>query len=790
VITKVKLKNWRSHLNTELNLSEGTNCFVGAIGTGKTSILDAICFAFFGTFPQLQQRKVKLEDVIMKKPVKQDEAEVSVVFEINNDEWSVKRIIRKGRTTAELRKNGELVEGPQPSRVTNELEKVLKVNYELFSRAIYSEQNQLDMFLTIPKGKRMKKIDELLSIDKFEIARANTKSLINKFRTSLNERLKMVQNLELDENIKKLDSLKEEFFKLVKEREKMAKELTNIKKRKEKAENRIASLKEIQKRLQEIEENVKKFTALSELVEKEIEKIKEELVEVAEKTDEDLRRELKEIEKKISDLSSNLEKEKRELEKLRENYAKEDALLNLLEKEKIPRLEEFVRELENISSYLKKHPVKKIKSEISKNKVLLEKKQIEVQRCSIKVTELEDSVNSLSVAGSVCPVCDSKLTKRKKEKILTKRKKEIEKFKREIKKLKPEIEKLKESLDELEKKLEKSENFQRRFEEIKDCKKELKKLTEEHKKLKSSVRTYETQRRMFEKNISILENELKELKEKKEKLREFLEKKEEVEEKLNLLKEYKQILNSLNIEKEKFSSFSPSLLEESDKELKALVGLERELETRIEEISKRLEDKQNFLNEVENKKKMLENYKLEIKKIEGIIEQLQLLENALIATQEQLRKDFVLAVNQAMQTIWGDLYPYKDIYNIRLSIESGDYVLQLQDSTGWIPADGIASGGERSIACLALRIAFSLVLAPQLKWLVLDEPTHNLDNKAVEELANVLRERITNLVEQVFIITHDPTLESAVSGYLYRFERDKEKDGFTRVKLVSTPDLL
>ena len=138
-----------------------------------------------------------------------------------------------------------------------------------------------------------------------------------------------------------------------------------------------------------------------------------------------------------------------------------------------------------------------------------------------------------------------------------------------------------------------------------------------------------------------------------------------------------------------------------------------------------------------------------------------------------------------MQSVWEDLYPYKDIYGVRLGIEEGDYILQLQDRTGWIPADGVVSGGERTIACLALRIAFALVLAPQLRWIVLDEPTHNLDGRAVEDLGNVLRDKVTNLVDQVFLITHDPSLETAVSGYLYKIERDKEKDGPSNVVYVS-----
>ena len=104
MITKIRLKNWRSHLDSEIKFSEGTNCFIGTMGAGKTSILDAMCFAFFGTFPILQSKKIKLEDIIMKKPKLMNEAEVHVSFMVGNDEWSIKRIVAKGRSTAELKK--------------------------------------------------------------------------------------------------------------------------------------------------------------------------------------------------------------------------------------------------------------------------------------------------------------------------------------------------------------------------------------------------------------------------------------------------------------------------------------------------------------------------------------------------------------------------------------------------------------------------------------------------------------------------------------------------------------
>ena len=57
-----------------------------------------------------------------------------------------------------------------------------------------------------------------------------------------------------------------------------------------------------------------------------------------------------------------------------------------------------------------------------------------------------------------------------------------------------------------------------------------------------------------------------------------------------------------------------------------------------------------------------------------------------------------------MGIIWNELYPYGDFSGVRLTIDK-DYVLQLKGSDGWISVEGVASGGERSLACLALRIA-------------------------------------------------------------------------------------
>jgi DNA repair exonuclease SbcCD ATPase subunit len=181
----------------------------------------------------------------------------------------------------------------------------------------------------------------------------------------------------------------------------------------------------------------------------------------------------------------------------------------------------------------------------------------------------------------------------------------------------------------------------------------------------------------------------------------------------------------------------------------------------------------------------LEKQKKEIKRLEGLVRDLKIFSLALEETQIELRSNFVEAVNYTMNKLWNTLYPYQDFISIKLNAEEGDYILQLQGRDGiWVNVEGNVSGGERSIACLALRIAFALALAPQLRILVLDEPTANLDAKAISELTVTLKERISEFIDQTFLITHQPELEDAATGSIYMLEREKEKDEPTRVVKV------
>ena len=132
MIKSVYLENWRSHHRSTLEFSKGTNVIVGKSGAGKSSVMDAISFALYGTFPGREARRVSLEETIMSKPMKQDRAVVRVEFDYNGKDYTAERTVkRSGINEGELREGGRLIAGPKTSDVTKKISEILEVPYDL-----------------------------------------------------------------------------------------------------------------------------------------------------------------------------------------------------------------------------------------------------------------------------------------------------------------------------------------------------------------------------------------------------------------------------------------------------------------------------------------------------------------------------------------------------------------------------------------------------------------------------------------------------------------------------------
>lgn len=784
MITNIRLKNWRSHLDSSLSFSKGTNALIGILGSGKSSVMNALCFGLFGTFPDLQTRKIKLDDIIMNKPMKKNTSEIIIDFNIDGKKYSVMRVIEKGKGTtySEIKEGDKLLESPNAQRVTEIIENTLKINYEVFSKAIYSEQNNIDYFLKLPKGERMKRMDNLLMIDKFEKARTSSTILKNKMIDIKLGKQSIIDQIDIIPIKRNLDELKKNIEETQSQRKNLSINLEKINLEKELVQNKLDNLEKLNEQLIELNQQKSKIETSINENKKSIESI-EKLLEDIDKSK--IKEKINSLEKEMESISEKYKEKKLEYEKLTREISRQKARIDFLEKDKINSIKKEIKnkiEFEQDLNKLKQ----KYKNPEFELKNIRNKLEITGNKLSVQLTQqetIQKSLQEIELLENKCPVCESSITTEKKNKLIEQKNNELKKLELNIAKSRKNKILLQNEVFELEDIVDKFKKYSGEIEDMTRLKNQLEVLIQEYSNLKNN----------FEKNQKVFDK----TKEESLSLEKNLENKRNERNSLNVLStrinEYdmrKKTLDELEIQnKEIFDKITETKNEIGNKKIddvrktfNEIIRKTSELKTKVENFDEIVSEKINRKKEYEEKIDSYEKEKNEIKKYEQIIKELKIFSKALEETQVQLRKEFIDTVNYTMSTIWSNIYPYEDFVGARLDIVNRDYVLQLKERTGdWIEVDRIASGGERSIACLVLRIAFALVLAPQLKWLVLDEPTHNLDRKAIEDLSQTLRTRAGEFIEQIFLITHDEKLEESVTGQLYRLEREKGKDGFTKI---------
>lgn len=678
MIKKVVLENWKTHQNSEFEFGKGTNVIIGKVGSGKSSIMDAISYCLFGTFPALNNKRISTEETIMNRPNKMEQAKLKMEFSYNNKEYRLERTIkRQGTNEAMLYLNNKLIAGPKTSDVNRTVENEMEITFELFSRAVYSEQNQMDYFLRMNPGQRKEKFDELLELDKYEKARSNAVTATNRIKQSIQDKQKFLAEIKAEE---RKEGLKE------------------MEKRKHEKQNRTI---ELQKTKKETEQAVKTF-------EEETKKLQ------------------------------NKQKEHRQLSEL---LLKAKARIEETEKE----IHKTEKQLQGKEGKQIEQEIKQAKQDAEKNKKQAEKKEEQVQgeQEKLKTTEKQTAVNNtlltqlskshleLEKAEGKCPFCNRELE--------TKTKKQLLEHSR------------------LEEKQIMEKNLQ-----LEKAKKET------------------------EKQITSLKQEQKSLQEKAEALREKSLQMEHVLEKAKTHQEKKEALKSLQQETEKLEQtikqleFSEQELEEKTETLVEKKSLQQKIMTEIESNGEIIQEIEKTIQETQKTIRQAEETEKQIAGMQKAVENITVFVNALKAAQSELRETLIETINNAMEDIWPKIYPYQDIVSARMTIEEGSYELKVKRrNSEWERVEGILSGGERSAAAICIRIAFSLVLTQNLSWIILDEPTHNLDITTVNALAEMLKNYLPEIVEQIFVITHDRELEKAASATIFVLHREKNEDGIT-----------
>jgi len=160
----LKWKNLLSTGNywTEVNLSSNTNTLVvGENGSGKSTMLDALCFGLFGK-PFRNINKPQLVNSINTK-----DCVVEVTFDTNNKNYRIVRGIKPN--IFEIYCNGDLINQEAASRDYQEfLEKfILKLNYKSFTQIVILGSASFTPFMQLSASDRRAIIEDLLDIQIF-----------------------------------------------------------------------------------------------------------------------------------------------------------------------------------------------------------------------------------------------------------------------------------------------------------------------------------------------------------------------------------------------------------------------------------------------------------------------------------------------------------------------------------------------------------------------------------------------------------------------------------------------
>jgi DNA repair protein SbcC/Rad50 len=300
MLKTLNLDQWRTHKNSELEFGSGTNVIVGVMGSGKSSIVNAISYALFGTFPALKSKQVSLAEIVMNKPNACENSVVKLGFEHGEKKYLVERIITPGKTNeAKLYESGQLIAGPKQKDVTEKVEHILGLSYELFSRAIYAEQNEMDFFLKLTPSERKKKFDELLELEKYENARKNALSLKNSLVKENKQREEYIKQQQETIKNHEEDKVLAQIANEKKELNELEKDLLGINKGIVEKEKAFSEMKLAENNYKEIKEFILRNKTKLETIKLDLEK--KEIID------------LKELEKQQKELTTKLNEKKTKL---------------------------------------------------------------------------------------------------------------------------------------------------------------------------------------------------------------------------------------------------------------------------------------------------------------------------------------------------------------------------------------------------------------------------------------------------------------------------------------------
>ena len=399
-----------------LYLVIGKNDLTGdSNGSGKSSLMEAICFALFGKI----SKDIKLEKVVNEKQGKN--AKVEIEFELNGSNyWIVRhRKHEKHREKVlvykDIKDKSGLISKANKTDTQEIIDKLIKFNYKSFMNAVMMSQENIDGFLNTDTNKKKEIIENILQlnvISKYfwisQQKRKMSKRDVEKLQLMLDNSNNLIENTK-QTMVEYIDSCKRKKRKnkeRIKELEKELLELESLN-----VEEQYLKIK----KAEEISENIDQLMVDQQRNEDKITSIKngvegyksslleyEGLIETNKRIIKQISREIEKLEKSIETLTSQLEAARsnpeacpvceNEINKERftiwinENEEKKEHYLSD-KNDKSKRFEELNSKIEEWEER-----VKDLKNTIEEQTLLIEEERVKSEKIETKINKLRKSL--------------------------------------------------------------------------------------------------------------------------------------------------------------------------------------------------------------------------------------------------------------------------------------------------------------------------------------------------------------------------------------------------------------
>ncbi len=768
-IKSIELKNFLVHEHTSLNFVDGINIITGQNGSGKSSIVEAICLCLFGRAIYHENKENLIRrgqrDFLVKIVMNNNQRDFIIERRTNSFSTNFYGIDKSNDLKAYLLKN-------------------FNINYKRYTNTLLIKQKSIDEFISSTPKERMKEFEEIVGIDILRKIVDVNQGIIKEYEEYMKGFDYFKKKNDLEETEKTINQIEFENSQKIKRKENLQKTLNELKNKKlflEKA-------KELYKELKDIENKEKEYKK----IEEEIEKGKE-IFEKYEKYEEIYKKaiEVKSAYENFIKIKNKLET----IEKHKEGYEKYQEYLNYLNDEKIKDLESILKRGKEIKERLKNEfgdvnegkDLMNILNEIKQKKQeLSEKKQEIIQKIGEIKNQISQNRKILKELENIygnCPICKRPLDENHKKILIQEAETNINNLILEKEQKEQELEKIDKELLENERKLKfeadieefckLKETFNKdrqkweKWQEIKNYKiyegdyktysqkfALEKEKNEYESKIKEWNYDYDFQDviNFIEENRKFYENYISKLDFKK-RLQTEISKKNEI---LSKLENYK------NVDFENIDNEIKRIEKEIEKISNEIGKLQGEIETnekRIEELKIRREDIKKELDEYEKKKNQKEIYE----------ELNNKLLNLITFEREKSYENLKFYVQY-----YFDKFNLSDYKSIEIKFSEEEMNIFIRNESGYDINVSSLSGGEKTALSLAIRLAIAQMLDIKFKIFILDEPTDGMDNERIESLGELFYNFIKyNPDYQLIVITHEE--EIAQMGY-YRIHLERKNN--------------